>query len=109
MEAELPVLDDVSRGAPGERVAAAAVGHGDPVGANLHADPGRLVVDGDDAKVGADSVFVRLLGADQLAVHHNTCTQHGGEPQGCTNFMSAPKFSWNKNMLCLKTEITKIL
>lgn len=68
----LPVLYDFRRGAPGEGVVVPAVRHGDAVSADGHADSIRLVVDGDDAKVGVQFVFFHLLRADQLTVHHQT-------------------------------------
>lgn len=49
-----------------------AISHVDADGADGHADPIRLVVDGDGAKVGVQFVFEHPLRADQLTVHHNT-------------------------------------
>lgn len=71
-ERGLPILCDVSRGPPGEGVVVPAVRHGDADGADGHADSIGLVVDRDGAEVRAQFVFVHLLRANQLAVHHHT-------------------------------------
>lgn len=78
----LPILPDLCRGPPGERVVVPAVAHADAVGADGHADPIGLVVDGDGAEVGAELVFEHLLGADQLTVHHQTFRRGGGMKYG---------------------------
>lgn len=70
--AGLPVLRDLSRGSPGEGAVVPAGAHVDPGGADAHADPVRLVVDGDGAKVGVQFVLLRLLGANQLTVDGQT-------------------------------------
>lgn len=69
----LPVLGEVGRGGPAEGVVGSAVGHGHARRAHGHADPVRLVVDGDHTKVRLEFVLQALLGTDQLTVHHQAC------------------------------------
>lgn len=59
----LPILCDFSCAPPGEGVVVSSVGHGDAVGADGDTDSIRLVVDRDDAEVGAQLAFERPFGA----------------------------------------------
>lgn len=69
----LPVLAEVGGGRPAEGVVRRAVGHGQARRAHGHADPVRLVEDGDHAKIGLEFFLQALLGTNQLTVHHQAC------------------------------------
>lgn len=73
--AHLPVLAEVGRGRPAEGVVGPAVGHSHSHArrAHGHTDPVRLVVDGDNAKIGLEFFLQGLLGTNQLTIHHQAC------------------------------------
>lgn len=77
IDALLPVLKEVGRGPPGEGASVLALRHGDAVCTHGDDDVTRLVVDGNDTKVGVELVvvFVQRFGADQLTVDDQTCKE----------------------------------
>lgn len=66
-------MAEAGGGGPAEGAVGPAVGHDHAGRVHGHADPVRLVVDGDHPKVGLEFVLQALLGANQPSVHHQAC------------------------------------